>query len=182
MVRGMKPAAKLRVILDDDYLCEKCAAIRVPKNQHIEDRYCDDCFPEWQRRYQKAVDEHRERGLAIQEPDRRLRLCEACTRSRPYNHCAECKAEWNPHYQKELDRENAKRRWQYAERKLHREQWTPPTICGSCGKKFKGKRTDAKFCCDLCRLHAHRGVTATSLSKGVNQRAVSSRMTRTVSQ
>jgi hypothetical protein len=86
-----------KIIIADDYLCERCASIRVPKNQNVERRYCNACFAEWDRRYQKALDEWRAANSA-RRAERQLRepkphLCEACAHVRPYHYCTECEAE-----------------------------------------------------------------------------------------
>jgi hypothetical protein len=81
--------------------------------------------------------------------------CKECADSIPYFYCDPCRTEFDNRNQKELDRASARRRALRAERKASRS-----TLC-ACGVKFKGKRTDARFCSDACRQRAHRkSVTA----------------------
>jgi hypothetical protein len=84
--------------------------------------------------------------------------CKDCADTRPMYYCAACKAEWDKRQDEEAERERAKRHAWYARRKAHREclkSLMPPTIC-PCGAEFKGRRTDARFCSDVCRQRAHR--------------------------
>lgn len=54
--------------------------------------------------------------------------------------------EFNKRRKVENDRQAAQQRKWYAERKRAREYRRSPTLCPSCGARFKGKRADAKFC------------------------------------
>ena len=87
--------------------------------------------------------------------------CKNCADTVPYYYCDTCRAEWDSRQEKERERENAKRRKWYAERKATLARARPPTICATCGEKFKGKRTDARFCSDACRQRAHRSKSVT---------------------
>ena len=41
----------------------------------------------------------------------------------------------------------------------------PPKLCASCGKEFKSKRDDARFCSARCRQRMHRKAPITGKSK-----------------
>jgi hypothetical protein len=83
--------------------------------------------------------------------------CQDCKSTVPHFYCDVCRAEWDKRQEVERERESAKRR-EWRERRKAR---IPAKTCMSRGAKFKGKRTDARFCSDVCRQRAHRkAVTA----------------------
>ena len=82
--------------------------------------------------------------------------CAECKDTVPYYYCDICGAEYDARHKSELAAEAAKRRKARERRKARR----PATSSAwRCGTAFKGKRTDARFCSDLCRQRAHRVVT-----------------------
>jgi hypothetical protein len=70
--------------------------------------------------------------------------------------CAACRTEWEKRREAERERECAKQREWYRRRKERRLLMAAPTVCESCGTKFKGRRKGARFCSDTCRQRAHR--------------------------
>jgi hypothetical protein len=82
--------------------------------------------------------------------------CKDCTNEVPLYYCTACRAEWDKRQRIEWEKEAAKRRAWYARRAAERKRARPPTTCATCQRKFKGKRTDARFCSNACRQSAHR--------------------------
>jgi len=86
--------------------------------------------------------------------------CDECFGKVPLDYCVPCRAEFDKRHQKERDRESARRRELRAQRKA--AQWAR---CASCGAKFNGKRTDAKFCSEACRQKNYRAVVANAAKR-----------------
>jgi hypothetical protein len=86
--------------------------------------------------------------------------CRTCKSTVPFFYCTPCRAE----YEKREAEEDAKRKakqpqinaaqraW-YAERK---NRYATTKSCAACGKNFKPKRKDARFCSNACRQAMHR--------------------------
>ena len=84
--------------------------------------------------------------------------CEDCRDSLPSFYCDPCKAQWDKKQQeddkreaKERQRKNKRQREYYQINKEVRR----PIACATCGKKFKSKRSDAKYCSAACRQRAY---------------------------
>ncbi len=84
------------------------------------------------------------------EPLRRY-PCAECASTAPGWYCTACRAEYDRRHREELAAINAKRK---ARRIKVRQARQKP--CAVCGKTFKGKRSDARFCSNACRQRAHR--------------------------
>ena len=82
--------------------------------------------------------------------------CPDCASAIPLHYCTACRAEFERRCQEERERERAKQHQWYERRKARRARWKRPTACAACGKDFKGKREDARFCSAACRQRAHR--------------------------
>ena len=83
--------------------------------------------------------------------------CSECASTVPLHYCDACRAEYDRRHREELAVINAKRK---ARRVRLRQARQKP--CASCGKGFRGKRTDARFCSNTCRQRAHRMAPASS--------------------
>jgi hypothetical protein len=85
--------------------------------------------------------------------------CATCRSAIPFYYCDPCKAEWKKRCEERSAREKESRLRSYQRRKERRLRLAATVTC-ICGKQFKGKRKDARFCSATCRQRAHRGVTA----------------------
>jgi hypothetical protein len=83
--------------------------------------------------------------------------CVDCSDTVPFFYCDPCRVEWEKRQEKEREQERLKRCAWRTRRKEKFDRTRPP--CAACGKKFKGKRKDARLCSDTCRQRAHRSVT-----------------------
>lgn len=83
---------------------------------------------------------------SFEEPSGPRYPCADCASTIPYFYCTPCRAEFEKRRQEERERDNAKQRKWYAQRKARRAMANPPTPCAACGKGFRGKRKDARFC------------------------------------
>ena len=92
------------------------------------------------------------------EPLRRY-PCAECASAVPMNYCTACRAEYDRRHREELALINAKRK---ARRIKARQARQKP--CAACGKEFRGKRKDARFCSGACRQRAHRTPEAALMS------------------
>ncbi len=77
--------------------------------------------------------------------------CAECASAIPLDYCTACRAEYDRRHREELAMINAKRK---ATRIRTRQARRKP--CAACGKEFRGKRKDARFCSNACRQRAHR--------------------------
>jgi hypothetical protein len=112
----------------------------------------------------------------FKEPSQPRYPCSDCASTIPLHYCTACRAEFEKRCREERQREAAKQRQWYAARKERRARLKRPTSCAACGKGFRGKRKDARFCSGACRQRAHRkalcaGVPAES-ARRVEQIAV----------
>jgi hypothetical protein len=82
--------------------------------------------------------------------------CVDCADAFPCDYCDACKTEWNKRKQQEFEQRTAKQRASYARRRARAVSRRPPKLCASCGKEFKSKRSDARFCSSRCRQRARR--------------------------
>jgi len=82
--------------------------------------------------------------------------CIDCADAIPLDYCDACKAEYQSRAQKEFELRTTKQRAQYAQRRKELLATRPPAICAVCGKGFKSKRADSRYCSDRCRQQAHR--------------------------
>jgi hypothetical protein len=85
--------------------------------------------------------------------------CADCACHSPRFYCDACKAEWNRRRDGEREYARARQRRRYEVRKQRRSMTKLAPTCATCGKRFKGKRADARFCSATCRQRAHRSVT-----------------------
>ena len=82
--------------------------------------------------------------------------CSDCADAVPMDYCDACKAEYERREQVKFERRTAKQRAQYALRRKVALATRPPAFCAVCGKGFKSKRADSRYCSDRCRQQAHR--------------------------
>jgi hypothetical protein len=87
--------------------------------------------------------------------------CEDCRDTIPDYYCAACKAEYDKREREDFEWRTTKQRAEYARRRSNLLARRPPTICSVCLKEFRTKRSDARFCSDRCRQHAHRKAPVT---------------------
>jgi hypothetical protein len=86
--------------------------------------------------------------------------CEECRDTVPSLYCDACRTRWQEKQEEERKREeqkrlekNASQRERYKELKAYRR--TKPVACASCGKSFKPKRADGKYCSAACRQRTY---------------------------
>jgi hypothetical protein len=96
---------------------------------------------------------------------KQLYPCADCRSAVPADYCDACRAEWEKRQQQEFERRTAKQRAQYARRRKRLLMKRLPKLCASCGKEFKSKRDDARFCSSRCRQRMHRKAPVTDKSK-----------------
>jgi predicted nucleic acid-binding Zn ribbon protein len=82
--------------------------------------------------------------------------CVDCADAVPADYCDACRAEYDKREQEDFERRTAKQRAQYAQRRQEVLAVKPPAVCAVCGKGFKSKRADSRYCSDRCRQKAHR--------------------------
>jgi hypothetical protein len=84
--------------------------------------------------------------------------CDDCRDALPMDYCDSCKAQHEKKWQEEHECEE-KQRLRKNERQREHYQINkavpPPIACATCGKKFKSKRSDAKYCSAACRQRAY---------------------------
>ena len=92
--------------------------------------------------------------------------CRTCKSTTPFFYCTPCRAEYEKREAEEdakrkakQPRINAAQRAWYAERK---NRYATTKSCAACGKNFKPKRKDARFCSNACRQAMHRAKHARS--------------------
>jgi hypothetical protein len=93
------------------------------------------------------------------EPLRRY-PCADCASTIPYFYCTTCRAEYDRRHREELAAINVKRKARRVAKKEARQR-----PCSACGKVFRGKRKDARYCSAACRQRAHR-----KASEGMDKR------------
>lgn len=109
------------------------------------------------------------RSATAVEPLRRY-PCAECASTVPLHYCTACRAEFERRRREELAAINAKRK---ARRIRARQARRKP--CAACGKEFRGKRKDARFCSPACRQRAHRKtLCASAASMDVTSRGMAS--------
>jgi hypothetical protein len=104
-----------------------------------------------------------ERDDTTKEPSLSLLFrCDDCRGLAPDLYCDSCRANWEAGQRKREARkeeqrikENARRRERYRLLTRHRDLRARAIACESCGKEFKPKRTDAKYCSAACRQRAY---------------------------
>jgi hypothetical protein len=84
--------------------------------------------------------------------------CDDCRDALPIDYCDACRAQWEKKQQddgerleKERQQRNKRQREYYQINKPVRQ----PVACAMCNKKFKPKRSDAKYCSAACRQRAY---------------------------
>jgi hypothetical protein len=84
--------------------------------------------------------------------------CEDCRDALPTDYCDPYKAQWEKEQEKEHEREererlrkNERQREYYQINKAAR----PAMACATCGKTFRPKRSDGKYCSAACRQRAY---------------------------
>jgi hypothetical protein len=90
------------------------------------------------------------------EPLRRY-PCVECASTAPIDYCTACRTEYDRRHREDLAVINAKRKARRVEARQARRK-----PCAACGKVFRGKRKDARFCSAACRQRAHRKASALS--------------------
>jgi hypothetical protein len=96
------------------------------------------------------------------KPSRAVYPCEDCRDTVPSLYCDACRAQREKELAAKRQRDDQKRK---AKNQRQREryhavkQWhdrrVKPTQCGTCGKAFKPKRSDAQYCSAACRQRAY---------------------------
>jgi hypothetical protein len=81
--------------------------------------------------------------------------CSDCRDAFPEDYCDACRTEYERREQEEFDKRTSKQRAEYAERRKQLLAKRPSAVC-VCGKKFKAKRADARYCSARCRQNTHR--------------------------
>src|SRR5262245_18354959 len=87
--------------------------------------------------------------------------CADCADRTPYFYCDSCRAEYEKRKQQEFEKLTGKQRADYKRRREKTLARRPLRRCEACGTQFKRMRAEARYCCDTCRLKAHRKALVT---------------------
>lgn len=104
----------------------------------------------------------KQHGDDLNKPSQPAFPCEDCRDTIPKYYCNSCKAQWERQQEKDREweekrrvRKNARQRQLYERHKQVNRFRSKPTSCAMCGKAFKPKRSDAKYCSATCRQRAY---------------------------
>jgi hypothetical protein len=98
----------------------------------------------------------RGRAHPLKETSRQRYPCADCASTTPLYYCTACRAEFEKRWRQKRDIDNAQQRKRYARLKDRLAGRKRPAPCAACGKEFRGKRNDARFCSTACRQRAYR--------------------------